>query len=44
MKVTIEIDSTSEMDKLYAFFTEFKVNKITVTPANDIPLNLGPPW
>jgi hypothetical protein len=41
MKVTIEIDSNSEMDKLYAFFNEFKLSKITVTPTNEALVTKG---
>ncbi len=41
MKVTIEVDSKNEMDKLYAFFTEFGVNKISVIPANEAQIIKG---
>ena len=30
MKVTIEIDSKSEIEKLSAFFKTFKINKVKV--------------
>ena len=43
MKITIEIDSKSEMEKLSAFFKTFKINNVKVisTNDNDIPLIKG---
>jgi hypothetical protein len=43
MKVTIEIDSKSEMEKLSALFKTFKINKVNVvsTDDNDIPVIKG---
>jgi len=43
MKVTIEIDSKSEMEKLFALFKTFKINKVEVITAddNDIPVIKG---
>ena len=35
MKVTIEIDSKSEMEKLSAFFKTFKINKVNVISTDD---------
>lgn len=32
MKVTIEVDSESEMDKLSAFFNEFHIDKVDIVP------------
>jgi hypothetical protein len=43
MRVTIEIDSKSELDKLSALFKTFKINTVKITPSNsaDIPLIKG---
>ena len=35
MKITIEIDSKSEMEKLSAFFKTFKINKVKVISTDD---------
>ncbi|HEY8782689.1 MAG TPA: hypothetical protein VIM16_13785 [Mucilaginibacter sp.] len=35
MKITIEIDSKSEMEKLSALFKTFKINKVKVVAADD---------
>jgi hypothetical protein len=42
MKVTIEIDSKSEMEKLSAFFKAFKINKVNVISKDDnVPIVKG---
>jgi hypothetical protein len=43
MKITIEIDDKSEMEKLSAFFKTFKINKVKVISADDnkIPVVKG---
>ena len=43
MKVTIEIDDKSEMEKLSALFKTFKINKVKVISADDnaIPVIKG---
>ena len=43
MKITIEIDSKSEMEKLSALFKAFKINKVNVisNDDNDIPVIKG---
>jgi hypothetical protein len=43
MKITIEIDSKSEMEKLSALFKTFQINKVKVISAddNDIPVKKG---
>lgn len=35
MRVTIEIDTKSEMDKLSALFKAFDINKVNVIPSED---------
>jgi len=43
MKITIEIDDKSEIEKLSALFKTFKINKVKVITAddNDIPVIKG---
>jgi len=43
MKVTIEIDSKSEMEKLSALFKAFDIRKISVIPTDNktMPLTKG---
>jgi hypothetical protein len=43
MKITIEIDSKSEMEKLSALFKTFKINKVNVISTDDseIPVIKG---
>ncbi len=35
MKITIEIDSKSELEKLSALFTEFKINTVKIISSDD---------
>jgi hypothetical protein len=45
MRITIEIDSKSELEKLTAIFKAFKINAVNVIVADDtdvaIPINRG---
>ncbi|WP_028297859.1 hypothetical protein [Olivibacter sitiensis] len=45
MRITIEIDSNSELEKLSALFKAFKINTVKVIPPSDldiaIPLSKG---
>lgn len=36
MKITIEIDSKSELEKLSALFKTFKINTVKVIPPSDL--------
>ena len=35
MKITIEIDEKSELEKLTAFFKTFKIDKVSLVPAEN---------
>jgi len=43
MKITIEIDSKNEMEKLSALFREFDISKVSVIPTDNktMPLTKG---